>query len=282
MKKVIFPLAISALLLTACNSEITTQKQYIEPKYEELVYYEGKYDNKHIDVIVNDEKRMYEINEKFDEVISSLEKKDLIKIEYTMDSELKKVVKDIKVVKKNSEMTEEEKITDNSYSQDAKGNEEEEISENIKLDVYNGEDFETQEAKTIKYEKVASVKILNDYKTENAQSVISIKNQDYNTSIKFSKLEDNVEIQKQRWRAAEKLKENGVLKETKEVIVPNAELNTEFIFYSQGEKFKKYILIKNIDKTLTNIEISIPNGYVGKKEEYEIWAMISSFNWLEK
>ena len=131
MKKVIFPLAISALLLTACNSEITTQKQYIEPKYEELVYYEGKYDNKHIDVIVNDEKRMYEINEKFDEVISSLEKKDLIKIEYTMDSELKKVVKDIKVVKKNSEMTEEEKITDNSYSQDAKGNEEEEISENI-------------------------------------------------------------------------------------------------------------------------------------------------------
>lgn len=286
MKKRTLTLLLStSIMLAACNNQATTQKQYIEPKYEETVYFQDRFDKQHIDVTVNDERKMYHVGTEFEEIVKDLEKNDLIKIEYTLDSELKKVVKDIEVVQKNKDMTEEEKLTDKSKGDNVKKaskDEEEKKKEKKTVQVYDGEEFEEKEADTVKYKKIATVKVLDGFVSETSGEKVMINNEEYNTNIELKRLDDDVDIKKQRWRAAEKLEDNGILKETKEIIVPNVEENTEFIFYSQGDKYKKYILIKRIDKQLTNIEINIPNGFVGKQKEYEVWAMIQSFKWEEK
>lgn len=280
-KRIVATVLISSLLLGACGSEITTQKQYIEPKYEETVYFKDKFDSRHIDVVVNKKKKMYRVGEEFDEIVSTLKKDDLIKIEYKIDSELKKVVTDIVIVERKEEVSAKDKNVDKSVSDKIEEEENQEQEEDKVLKVYNGTDYEEEDAKKDIYKDVASVIILDGYKTENTNGDIAIKNSSYNMSATFIPLEDNVDIKKERWSAAEHLEDNGTLKETEEIEVPEVVDGAEFVFYAQGKEYKKYVVVKKINKIMTRININVPNGYVSKEKEYQLWAMINSFEWAE-
>lgn len=279
---------VAATTLTACGSrKLVQQKEYIQPVYEEEALFVKKYDQSYIDVMVGDSKKMYKIPKKLESNLKDIRKNDKIIIEYSLDNELKRDIKDIKLANLGEEKNEGEKVAvkqktekkevlnkPKNKEKEKKPKKEKKRDNDTLVKLYSEGEWKEEKASKVDTGSGYEIALLKDFEVKDGE-IYSKKNNEY--SLKIDIFPEDTEIKPLRWDASDELKKTGELKEIfgEKIYDPNFR-DAEFVFTSNNGETEKLVVVKKKDDKIVRYSMSIPFNEDKNLIESSIYAMMES------
>lgn len=260
---------VATTLVGCSNGKEINQETYVEPVYEEKAVFIETYQNKHIDVLVGDTKKMYVIPDSLAKKVEKIKQNDIIIIEYSLDNELKKNIKDIRMVGETKKVakTEPEKKPTTEKPKEKK----------VSLNVYKNGQWVEEKAVIEAINEQYEVKVLEGYEAK-GNKIIFKENENY--YVEFEELAPDAEIKPQRWRASDELKKIGDLKELLgENIYDPKFREAEFVFTSKNNQIQQNVVVRSEEGHLMRYRMSFPSSEQTPTIEAALWAMMESLDY---
>lgn len=257
MKKraaIVVPLLSLTCLLGACNTAITSgnidamnQQQSSVVLEKATGTFQGKFEDKYMDVTVDGAKKMYSYVGEVSSIVDELKENEKISIAYEKNDKGEMIVHLVTRLNGSIAITKDE-------------TQKEEEAE-VETEVQEGDspyDVDVELGFTLKDNVV--------YLLEDSELHATIETLPYDT-----------EIVKERWRASPILKDIGELKEISNNYIPGTNFErAEFVFAGYGEETTGYIAVKWIDHELYRFTINVPKGDTYKEKEVQLWNMLAT------
>lgn len=270
LKALTFSLAASTLVGCADGKDIN-QATYVKPIYEEKAVFVETYQNKHMDVLVGDAKKMYEIPEELAKKVGKIKQNDIIIIEYSLDNELKKSIKDIRMV------GETKKVVEAPAKKEPMDEKPKVKEKEVALDVYKQGEWVKEKATIEKVQDQYDIKVLEGYEVSENKVIFSANK---NYFIEFEELPIETDIKPQRWRASDELKKIGDLRELlgASIYDPNFR-ESEFVFTAKGSRIQQNVVVRKEDGHLMRYRMAFPSAEETPAIEPALWAMMESLEY---
>lgn len=268
LKVLAFSLAASTLV-GCSNGKAINQDEYIEPVYEEKAVFVETYQNKHIDVLVGETKKMYEIPPSLEKKIEQIKQNDIIIIEYSLDNELKKNIKDIRTVGETKKVASEEPKEKEKPKKPKE--------KNTELNVFKEGEWVKEQATVVSMDDQYTVHVLEGFEMK-GNKIVSVENESH--FIEFEELPADTEIKPQRWRASDELKKIGELRELlgDNIYDPNFR-EAEFVFTAQGDAIQRNVVVRSEEGHLMRYAMSFPSTEENPTIEPALWAMMEGLEY---